>query len=91
MTGLPPTIDDILASIRTRMAGAEAADTPDAAAAPVESVAMPEPPSTGGSLTVEALVREALEPMLKAWLDANLPEIVEAAARAEVRRLTGKP
>ncbi len=34
------------------------------------------------------LERSALEPVLKAWLDANLPEIVDRAARQEIERLT---
>lgn len=37
--------------------------------------------------TVEAMVREMLRPMLKDWLDANLPAIVEAQVRKEVERI----
>ncbi|MGO4688866.1 DUF2497 domain-containing protein [Brevundimonas sp. 2YAF1] len=37
--------------------------------------------------TVEAMVREMLRPMLKDWLDANLPGIVEAQVRKEVERI----
>ena len=37
--------------------------------------------------TVEDLVLEALRPMLKAWLDANLPTIVEKLVEREVRKL----
>nr|WP_313520662.1 DUF2497 domain-containing protein [Brevundimonas diminuta] len=37
--------------------------------------------------TVEAMVREMLRPMLKDWLDANLPTIVEAQVRKEVERI----
>lgn len=40
-------------------------------------------------LAIDPTVRALLQPMLKAWLDANLPEIVEAAVAAEIRRLTG--
>ncbi len=43
-----------------------------------------------GGMTVEALARELLRPMLKEWLDANLPGIVEAAVEAEVARLAGR-
>jgi cell pole-organizing protein PopZ len=28
--------------------------------------------------------------MLKTWLDAHMPEIVERMAQAEIKRLTGK-
>ena len=38
---------------------------------------------------IDVTARALLQPMLKAWLDANLPEIVEAAVAAEIRRLTG--
>ena len=37
--------------------------------------------------SVEAMVAEMLRPMLKAWLDANLPGIVEAEVRKEVERI----
>jgi hypothetical protein len=43
-----------------------------------------------GGMTVEALARELLRPMLKEWLDANLPGIVEAAVEAEVARVAGR-
>jgi cell pole-organizing protein PopZ len=35
----------------------------------------------------EGMVREMLRPMLKAWLDENLPETVERLVRAEIERL----
>jgi cell pole-organizing protein PopZ len=38
--------------------------------------------------TLEDLVREMLKPMLKAWLDANLPDMVERMVRAEIERLS---
>ncbi|NJR26526.1 MAG: DUF2497 domain-containing protein, partial [Richelia sp. CSU_2_1] len=37
--------------------------------------------------TVEALVVEMLKPMLKEWLDANLPRIVEDKVESEVARI----
>ncbi len=40
-------------------------------------------------MTLDGLMRGMLQPMLKHWLDANLPEIVEKVAQAEIRRLTG--
>ena len=39
---------------------------------------------------LEAVVREMLKPMLKDWLDANLPDIVEEIVTREVARITGK-
>jgi hypothetical protein len=38
--------------------------------------------------TLEDLVREMLRPMLKAWLDDNLPTIVERQVRAEIERVS---
>jgi len=37
--------------------------------------------------TVEAMVAQMLRPMLKEWLDANLPGIVEREVRKEVERI----
>jgi cell pole-organizing protein PopZ len=38
--------------------------------------------------TLEDLVSEILRPMLKAWLDENLPTIVERLVRAEIERMS---
>lgn len=37
--------------------------------------------------TVEGVVRELLKPMLKEWLDRNLPAIVESRVEAELERI----
>ena len=37
--------------------------------------------------TLEDLVREMLRPMLKSWLDDNLPGLVERVVRAEIERV----
>lgn len=47
----------------------------------------PMEPSTGSGPTVDELARALLRPMLKDWLDANLPAIVEAQVRKEVERI----
>ena len=41
----------------------------------------------GGGRMVEDLVLEALEPMLKDWLDANLAPMVERLVRQEIQRV----
>jgi cell pole-organizing protein PopZ len=46
------------------------------------------PQSSGPSVTLEDLTRELLRPMLKTWLDANLPTVVERIVKEEVRRIT---
>jgi cell pole-organizing protein PopZ len=40
------------------------------------------------SRTLEDLVRELLKPMLKAWLDDNLPNMVERLVRSEIERVS---
>jgi cell pole-organizing protein PopZ len=37
--------------------------------------------------TIEGVVRELLKPMLKDWLDKNLPAIVESRVEAELERI----
>jgi uncharacterized protein len=40
-----------------------------------------------GAELADELVRETLRPMLKQWLDENLPSIVERLVRAEIQRV----
>jgi cell pole-organizing protein PopZ len=42
----------------------------------------------GEGNTLEAVVRGMLKPLMKEWLDANLPRIVEDMIQAEIRRLS---
>ena len=42
------------------------------------------------SSTIEGLMSEMLRPMLKEWLDENLPETVERLVREEIQRIQGK-
>lgn len=42
---------------------------------------------TNNARTLEDLVREMLRPMLKTWLDDNLPPLVERLVRAEIERV----
>lgn len=42
----------------------------------------------GSGNTLEGLVRELLKPMLRSWLDENLPRIVEDAVEREVARIS---
>jgi len=36
---------------------------------------------------IERVAREMLRPMLKSWLDDNLPIVVERLVRAEIERI----
>lgn len=47
-------------------------------------------PEVTGSDTLEGMVREMLRPMMKEWLDANLPRIVEAMVSREIARISGR-
>ncbi len=42
-----------------------------------------------GETSLEGMVRDMLRPMLKEWLDANLPAMVEKTIAAEIARLRG--
>jgi len=43
----------------------------------------------GDERSLDELVRETLRPMLQAWLDQHLPELVDRLVRAELARLVG--
>jgi uncharacterized protein len=44
----------------------------------------------GSENTLEGLVREMLRPMLKTWLDTNLPDLVEQMVAREISRISGR-
>ena len=43
-----------------------------------------------GETSLEGLVRDMLRPALAAWLDTNLPPLVERMVAAEIARIVGK-
>jgi cell pole-organizing protein PopZ len=43
-----------------------------------------------GGPTLEDIVRAELRPLLKEWLDSNLPPLVERLVRAEIERVVGR-
>jgi cell pole-organizing protein PopZ len=47
-------------------------------------------PDDGQPNTLDGLVREMLRPMLKEWLDTNLPPMVETMVKREIDRITGR-
>ena len=50
--------------------------------------AVPEMPlGPGSAKSLEDIVRELMRPMLKDWLDENLPGVVERVVRKEVQKL----
>ena len=48
----------------------------------------PDMPLTAGGLTVEAMIREMMRPMLKEWLEENLPSMVERIVTQEIERVS---
>ncbi|KAB7643700.1 DUF2497 domain-containing protein [Polymorphobacter fuscus] len=89
-----PDLDAILESIRLRMTGdaaPPAAPPPQVAAPPpLRKAPLVPPPAASTGTTVDALVTSILEPLLRQWIDANLPEICERVAQQEIRRLTAQ-
>jgi len=55
---------------------------------PVPAAADPGPVVGNNGKTVEELVKETLRPLLKEWLDQNLPQLVERYVEREIVRLT---
>ncbi len=47
-------------------------------------------PDVAGADTLEGMVREMLRPMLRDWLDAQLPQIVETMVAKEIARISGR-
>jgi uncharacterized protein len=73
----------------TLVGDSAAASAASAFAGLASSLKKPEPmqSSTPSGPTLDELARSLLRPMLKEWLDANLPAIVEAEVRKEVERI----
>lgn len=90
----PPTQEEVPASKNDaeRLLAPEAAA---AAAAAVGSLVKRLSSERGASVhrggpTIEEVVREELRPLLKAWLDANLPALVDRVVRVEIERVLGR-
>jgi hypothetical protein len=47
------------------------------------------PRREGAEQPLDELVRETLRPLLQAWLDEHLPDLVERLVRAEIVRMVG--
>lgn len=66
------------------------AQTAEASRAPLDTLSkLVVKPEVPGADTLEGLVREMLKPMLSAWLDKNLPDLVESMVAKEIARITG--
>lgn len=92
--------DEPVATARTfsRAAGKQAVELPDAGASLLSPRADAAVTSafnqlantilSNNSRTVEQLAEEMMRPMLKAWLDDNLPPLVERLVREEIERVS---
>lgn len=76
----PPTAEPIVS--------AEAAAASRGALESLSRLMVKAEPGSDGSL--EGLVREMLRPMLRDWLDAHLPQLVEEMVAREIKRITGQ-
>ncbi len=66
--------------------------TPPPRRSTARSIRLPHTVLGQNARTLEDLVKEMLRPMLKSWLDDNLPGLVERIVRAEIERVSrGKP
>src|SRR3984893_11922177 len=79
-----PTLDAPRAAIEER--GLLSAATTAAVDAAFDALARTAQARNGR--TLEEVVSELLRPMLKSWLDENLPEMVERLVRAEIERVS---
>jgi cell pole-organizing protein PopZ len=78
----PPRGDALVGSAFARLNQAVQESVPPPAAHE------PGPSVDGNGKTIEDLVKEMLRPMLKEWLDRNLPPMVERFVEREIVRLT---
>ena len=82
-----PTIKEAAARVDTILSERAA----EASRQPLEALSrMVVKPEVPGSDTLEGMVRELLKPMLRDWLDANLPGVVEAMVAKEIARISGR-
>jgi len=89
----PPASEPSAASPRRiGLVGEEAAAaTASAVGSLVKTLAVQRETATHrGGPTLEEIVREEIRPMLREWLDAHLPLLVERLVRAEIERVVGR-
>ena len=85
--------DDAAASERERLISAASAAASVASLSQLVSRPRdkgPELPLGEVNRTLEDLVRELIRPMLKTWIDDNLPQLVERLVREEITRLVAR-
>ncbi|SDA32745.1 hypothetical protein SAMN02799622_05311 [Methylobacterium sp. UNC378MF] len=85
----PPPPEPVLQVVRAPEPGPEALVSPatDASVSGAFNL-LAHTVLTQNARTLEDLVKEMLRPMLKTWLDDNLPAVVERLVRAEIERVS---
>ncbi len=85
----PPKLDPGVRDhvLSAAAAGAAAAALGRLAATPPPGNRPEEPERVASGNALEDLVRDALRPLLRSWLDANLPALAEKLAREEITRI----
>ena len=91
----PQPVHDPLPQAARPMSGLVAPEAAQAAASSLGALARTLAQERGtavrtGGPTIEDLVREEIRPVLKQWLDAHLPPLVERLVRAEIARVVGQ-
>ncbi len=84
-----PDASEELVSQASADAARQSLEALTAAITPAVAAATTAAPAATGR-TMEDVVLDALRPMLKEWLDAHLPALVEAMVAKEISRITGK-
>lgn len=83
-----PTVEELV-STASADAARQSLEALTAAIAPAVTAAVVHTAPVQGR-SMEDVVLEALRPMLKTWLDTNLPAMVEAMVAKEISRITGR-
>lgn len=84
-------VDEVPAASTSSAEAILSATAAEATRGPLEQLSrMIVKPDVAGSDTLEGLVRDMLRPMLRDWLDANLPRMVEEMVQREITRITSR-
>ena len=84
----PPAPEPVVPTLVAPEAAAAAASSVDALMRTLHTEQAMRVTSQGP--TIEDIVRQEIRPLLKGWLDANLPPLVERLVRTEIERVVGR-
>jgi uncharacterized protein len=88
LTELTPFEEEVADAVETEIVSAATATQSRTALESLSRMVVKAAPAGADSL--EAMVRDMLRPMLKEWLDAKLPDIVQSVVEREVARISGR-